>query len=81
MRVIQGLEDPAALIAAVRQAEGIAAVVMLEPLPAAWAETLAQAFEKEGIFLRVVASEDAKKRSAAVDLLVELMLLSGQAKG
>ena len=49
--------------------------VAQEGMPEAQAQEIESAFSKEEIFLRLAAPEQAQKRTFAMDLLFEIMLL------
>ncbi|MBI4424370.1 MAG: hypothetical protein HY554_11610 [Elusimicrobia bacterium] len=68
-------EHPKTLLDRVRDAGGAGAVTILASLPDSWIREVEETFAEEDVFLRNVAPEEIAKRSTAVDLLVDLMLL------
>lgn len=76
IRSVVGADDPMALLDEARKAGTVGVVAILPGITEAWQRELDETFGGEGFFLRVFTNEDTTKRSVAVDLLVDLMLLS-----
>ena len=77
VHAVQGTEEPGTLVSAVRGSEAAGTVALLAPLSPGWRTALADRFQAEGMFLRDIVADEAGLHSAAVDLLVELVLFLG----
>jgi hypothetical protein len=71
--------DPFAVFEKARDAKAVAVLAVVEGWPPAKIEGLSEACSRGGILFRTVAPTDVQKKSTAVDVIVDMMLLSGEA--
>ncbi len=71
--------DVAILLTKLRGAAAVAAVGVLDELPEAKVRDLEDTLCAAGILFRAVAASEVQKRSVAVDLIVDMLLLSPEA--
>lgn len=71
--------DAAAIAEKARQARAVAVLAVVEGWPAAKVDALSDACSRGGLMFRSVASTDVQRKSTAVDVLVDMMLLPGEA--
>ncbi|HXT01787.1 MAG TPA: hypothetical protein VN915_14020 [Elusimicrobiota bacterium] len=71
--------DPAAVFEKARDAKAVAVLAVVEGWPPAKIEGLSEACARGGLMFRSVAPADVQKKSTAVDVIVDMMLLSGEA--
>ncbi|OGR56834.1 MAG: hypothetical protein A2X36_08525 [Elusimicrobia bacterium GWA2_69_24] len=67
--------SPRELLDKLKAAGTVGILAILEGLPSDKAQELEKVFEDEDIFFRIVAPADAAKRLAAIDHVVDMMLL------
>ena len=70
--------DPNALVQKAQQAKASAILAIVEGWPAAKIDELSEACARANLLFRSIASADAQKKSTAVDIIVDMMLLSGE---
>ncbi|MBI4346798.1 MAG: hypothetical protein HY553_08075, partial [Elusimicrobia bacterium] len=70
-------DDPKRIIDRAKESGAKGAIAILDGLPDGWIRELDEAASEQDFFFRVVAAGDVAKRSAAVELLVDMMLLPG----
>lgn len=71
--------DPNALIEKARQIKAVAILAVVEGWPQAKIDDLTDACSRTGFLFRAIAPADTQKKSTAVDVIVDMMLLSGEA--
>lgn len=71
--------DPYAVFEKARDAKAVAVLAVLEGWPPAKIEGLSEACARGGLLFRSVAPGDVLKKSTAVDVIVDMMLLPGEA--
>jgi hypothetical protein len=71
--------DPAAVFEKARDAKAVAVLAVVEGWPPAKIEGLSEACARGGLMFRTVAPADVQKKSTAVDVIVDMMLLGGEA--
>ena len=71
--------DPAAVFEKARDAKAVAVLAVVEGWPPAKIEGLSDACARGGLLFRAVAPADVQKKSTAVDVIVDMMLLGGEA--
>ena len=62
-----------------RDAKAVAVLAVVDGWPPAKVEGLSEARARGGILFRAVAPADVQKKSTAVDVIVDMMLLGGEA--
>lgn len=70
--------DPEAVFQKAREAKAVAVLAVVEGLPAAKVDALSEACSRGGLLFRSVPPGDVQKKSTAVDVIVDMMLLSGE---
>lgn len=70
--------DPNAILEKAKQVKAVAILAVIEGWPPAKTDELSEACSRAGLLFRLVASADAQKKSTAVDIIVDMMLLSGE---
>lgn len=75
---ITGASVPGAVFEKARQAQAVAVLAVLEGWPQAKVDELSEVCSRGGILFRSVASGDVQKKSTAVDVIVDMMLLPGE---
>ena len=70
--------DPAAVFEKARDAKAVAVLAIVEGWPPAKIEGLSDACARGGLFFRTIAPADVQKKSTAVDVIVDMMLLGGE---
>lgn len=76
---LSAFSDPAAVFEKARDAKAVAVLAVVEGWPPAKIEGLSEACARGGLLFRTVAPGDVQKKSTAVDVIVDMMLLSGEA--
>ena len=71
--------DAKGVAARAKAAGAVAVLAVLEGLPESKSRELNDACEAAGLSFRPVAVSEVQKRSVAVDIMVDLMLLAGEA--
>lgn len=72
---LQPAADPAAVLQRVKEAGAVGCLAVLQGLKDSFIRDVEDAFSAEDFFLRVVDPAEASKRAAAIDLVVDMMLL------
>jgi hypothetical protein len=75
---VSGASDPEAVYDKARVVGATAIFAVVEGLPQAKIDALAESFTRNGVVFRVVPPADAQKKSTTVDIIVDLMLLPGE---
>ncbi|MEK7390090.1 MAG: hypothetical protein AAB036_10375 [Elusimicrobiota bacterium] len=70
--------DPVAVVEKARAAKAVAILAVVEDWPAVKVEELSEMCARTGLLFRSVAPADAQKKSTAVDIIVDMMLLPGE---
>lgn len=70
--------DPNAVVMKAQQAKAVAVLAVVEDWPAAKVDDLSDACSRANLLFRAVAPADAQKKSTAVDVIVDMMLLPGE---
>ncbi len=70
--------DPEAVYQKAREARAVFLLAVVEGWPAAKVEALSEACARGGLLFRYVPSGDVQKKSTAVDVIVDMMLLPGE---
>ena len=70
--------DPNSVVQKVQQAKAVAVLAVVDDWPSSKVEELSEACSKAGLMFRSVAPADAQKKSTAVDVIVDMMLLPGE---
>lgn len=70
--------DPNAVLQKSLQAKAVAILAVVEGWPPAKVDELSEACSRANMLFRAVAPGDAQKKSTAVDIIVDMMLLSGE---
>lgn len=70
--------DPMALYERARQAGAVAILAVIDNWPAQKIDALNESCTRGGILFRAVGPEDVQKKSLAVDVIVDMMLLPGE---
>lgn len=78
-QVVSQENSPAEALARVRETQAVAVLALFEGMPEAKIKEYGDVFGATDIMFRVVAPGDAQKRSVAVDLVVDMMLLGHEA--
>ncbi len=76
---LSAASDPFAVFEKARDVKAVAVLAVVEGWPPAKIEGLSEACARGGILFRTVAPGDVQKKSTAVDVIVDMMLLSGEA--
>ena len=76
---VSSASDPGAIVEKARQAKAVVILALIEGWPSAKVDELSEACMRAGLLFRSVAPADAQKKSMAVDIIVDMMLLSGEA--
>ena len=76
---LSAASDPFAVFEKAREAKAVAVLAVVEGWPSAKIEGLSEACARGGLLFRTVAPADVQKKSTAVDVIVDMMLLSGEA--
>jgi hypothetical protein len=76
---LSAASDPFAVFEKARDAKAVAVLAVVEGWPPAKIEGLSEACTRGGLLFRAVAPGDVQKKSTAVDVIVDMMLLSGEA--
>lgn len=71
--------DPFAVFEKARDAKAVAVLAIVEGWPPAKIEGLSEACARGGLLFRTISPADVQKKSTAVDVIVDMMLLSGEA--
>jgi hypothetical protein len=75
---VDGVSDPNAIYEKARTAHAVAVLAVVEGWPAAKIEALSEACSRGGLQFRTVLPADVQKKSTAVDVIVDMMLLPGE---
>ena len=83
LREVMSLEvanssDPNAIFEKARQARAVAVLAVTEGWTQSKADELSEACARAGVLFRCVAPGDVQKKSTAVDVIVDMMLLPGE---
>lgn len=70
--------DANAVVQKALQAKAAAVLAVVEGWPSAKVDELSEACSRANLLFRAVASADAQKKSTAVDIIVDMMLLPGE---
>jgi hypothetical protein len=76
---VTGASDPNALFEKARDAKAVAVFAVVEGWPPAKVEAVSEACSRGGVLFRTIAPGDVQKKSTAVDVIVDMMLLPGEA--
>jgi len=76
---VDASSDPNAIFEKARAAKAAAIIAVVDGWPPAKVEALSEACSRGGMQFRVVAPADVLKKSTAVDVIVDMMLLPGEA--
>ncbi len=71
--------DPLAVFEKARDAKAAAVLAVVDGWPPAKIDALGEACARGGLLFRAVSPADVQKKSTAVDVIVDMMLLSGEA--
>ncbi|MCM2304351.1 MAG: hypothetical protein NDJ72_06590, partial [Elusimicrobia bacterium] len=75
---VSASSDPNAVVLKAQQAKAVAVLAVVEDWPAAKVDDLSEACSRASLLFRAVAPADAKKKSTALDVIVDMMLLPGE---
>ncbi|MBI2787974.1 MAG: hypothetical protein HYX59_04770 [Elusimicrobia bacterium] len=70
--------DPNSVVTKAQQAKAVAILAVVEDWPAAKVDDLSDACSRGNLLFRAVLPADAQKKSTAVDVIVDMMLLPGE---
>lgn len=70
--------DPNAVLEKAKQVKAVAILAVVEDWPSAKIDELSQACARADLLFRSVAPSEAQKKSTAVDIIVDMILLSGE---
>ena len=70
--------DPEAIFHKAREARAVSVLAIVDDWPPAKIEALSDACARGGLMFRSVPSADVQKKSTAVDVIVDMMLLPGE---
>jgi hypothetical protein len=70
--------DPNGLVLKAQQAKAVAILAVVEDWPSSKVDDLSDACSRANLLFRAVAPADAQKKSTAVDVIVDMMLLPGE---
>ncbi|MDE2511503.1 MAG: hypothetical protein KGL74_10295 [Elusimicrobia bacterium] len=76
---VDGVSDPNAIFEKARAAKAVAVLAVVEGWPSAKVDALEEACSRGGLQFRAVSPGDVQKKSTAVDVIVDMMLLPGEA--
>ena len=76
---VDGVSDPNAIFDKARTVKAVAVLAVVDGWPPAKVDALEEACSRGGILFRAVAPADVQKKSTAVDVIVDMMLLPGEA--
>jgi hypothetical protein len=76
---VTSASDPEAVYQKARQANATAVLAIVEGWPQAKLDALSEACARGGLLFRSIPPGDVQKKSTAVDVIVDLMLLQGEA--
>ena len=71
--------DPLAVFEKAREAKAVAVLAVADGWPPAKIDALSEACARGGLMFMSVPPGDVQKKSTAVDVIVDMMLLSGEA--
>jgi hypothetical protein len=75
---VDGVSDPNAIFEKARAAKAVAVLAVLEGWPPAKIDALEEACSRGGLLFRSIAAAEVQKKSTAVDVIVDMMLLPGE---
>ena len=75
---VSSASDPNAVLQKALQAKAAAILAVVEDWPAAKVDELSEACVRANVLFRTVTPADAQKKSTAVDIIVDMMLLPGE---
>jgi hypothetical protein len=78
---VAGASDPDALYEEAARLKVVAVLAIVEGWPPQRVDAMAEACSRAGILFRSVSPGDVQKKSAAVDIIVDMMLLPGERDG
>lgn len=71
--------DPLAVFEKARESKAVAILAVADGWPAAKTDALSEACSRGGLMFMAVPSSEVQKKSTAVDVIVDMMLLAGEA--
>ncbi|MBI4060829.1 MAG: hypothetical protein HY403_05305 [Elusimicrobia bacterium] len=75
---VSAASDPNAVLEKALKAKAVAVLALIEGWPPAKTDELSEACSRANLLFRAVAPGDAQKKSTAVDIIVDMMLLPGE---
>ena len=78
---VAGASDPDALFEEAVRLKVVAILAIVEGWPPQRVDAMAEACSRAGLLFRSVSPSDVQKKSVAVDIIVDMMLLPGEKDG
>ena len=78
---VAGASDPDALYEQAAKLRVVAVLAIIEGWPPQRVDAISEACSRAGMLFRSIPPADVQKKSAAVDIIVDMMLLSGERDG
>lgn len=75
---VSASSDPNAVLQKALQVKAVAILAVVEDWPSSKVDELSDACSRANLLFRAVAPGDAQKKSTAVDIIVDMMLLPGE---
>lgn len=75
---IGAVSDPNSVLQKAQQAKAVAILAVIEDWPSVKVQELSEACARANLLFRAVAPAETQKKSTAVDIIVDMMLLSGE---